>query len=543
MLKRLITYSILLCCSAWITPALAQQDIKCTAEDLPITRGQVYINYGGVSDAHSIRNRSSNSIGQSAAGIGVSPLNNGQLGFWSIYQIPPLRPVVTASQGDLLDRIQVSWTVDPLSAPPTEGFKLFRDGVFLALLDSKTKNYNDFNVIAGRPYIYEVVGINEFGEGQPGRAIGFQVPDGVVTGWVQTPSGRPVPDALVALTPLQGFSAAFGPGEGAFADADTSTHNLLPPAKGAWTLTFWIKTSSAAANAGLLSFDDKLFVRPLASAGGHEGIEVAQTVGGAALLSGQFPDSTKNRWQHVTLTVDTEGNGRLYLNGTLAGIAKLTVPATVAELRLGARTGASGAWNGRLDELRIYHHLLDELDLGEVMMGTASSQTLHLEYYWKMDEELGTGSFDVLRRNKLHFCGARFDADRPNVRTMGKTNEAGFYRIESASYGTGTTFLAEPMKNFYLHRALKFVPSEGDYATLPDFSLTPKATLEVWAYGSDPVGTQCLLAKNWGSNEFRLLLKQNGLASDVVVYLNGQEHTSGTLGIGYQHLSFTIDST
>ncbi len=544
MFKRIIFYTILLCCSAMLTPALAQQqDVQCNAVDQPITQGQVFLDYGGVTDAFSIRNRSSHSIGQTVVGNVISQSHISQQGFWAIYQIPPLRPIVHATQGELLDRIQVSWTVDPLSAPPTEGFKLYRDGVFLALLDKKTFNYNDFNVIAGRPYNYEVLGINEFGEGGRGAAIGFQVPDGVVTGWVQTPSGKPVPDAFVALTPLQGFSAGFGPTAGAFAEADTSTKNLLPATNGAWTLTFWIKTTGAAANGGLLSFDDKLYVRPLASSGGHEGIEVAQTAGGAALLSAQFPDSTKNGWHHVTLSVEAGGKGRLYIDGTLAGIAELPVPTTAAELRLGARTGASGSWEGRLDELRIYHRLLDELDLGEVMMGTASSQTPNLAYYWKMDEELGTGSFDVLRRNKLFFCGAQFDTDRPHVRTMGKTNQDGFYRIESASYGTGTTFLAEPMKNFYLHRALKFVPGEGDYATLPDFSLTPKSTLELWVNNSDPAGDQCLLAKKWGANEFRLFLRQSGLESDVFVHLNGQDHNLGALGMGYQHLALSIDSS
>ncbi|TNE59824.1 MAG: T9SS type A sorting domain-containing protein [Bacteroidetes bacterium] len=540
--KRIITFSILLCCSAWLRPAFAQQqDIRCNAVDEPITQGQVIIDYGSVTDAYTIRNRSSMSVGQTTIGNTVSQTHNSQLGFWSIYQIPPLKPYVTATQGDLLDRIQVSWTIDPLSAPPTEGFKLYRDGVFLALLDKKTFNYNDFNVIAGKPYHYEVLGINEFGEGQRGAAIGFQVPDGVVTGWVQTPSGKPVPDAFVALTPLQGFSAGFGATAGAFAEADTTP--FIPASNGAWTLAFWIKTTSAEANAGVLSFDDQLYIRPIASAGGQEGIEVAQTAGGTALLSGQFPDSTKNGWHHVTLTVDTDGKGRLYIDGTLTAIAELPVPATAAELRLGTRTNATGSWTGRLDELRIYHHLLDELDLGEVMMGTASSQTPYLKYYWKMDEELGTGSFDVLRRHKLYFCGADFDKDRPKVRTMGKTNQNGFYRIESASYGTGTTFLAEPMKNFYLHRSLKFVPDEGDYATLPDFSLTPKATMELWVNSADPAGVQCLLAKKWGSNEFRLLLKQNGLESDVWFQIGTQEVKFGNLGLGYQHLAFTIDSS
>ena len=541
--KRIIIFPILLCCSVWFSPVFAQQQaIECTAVDEPITQGQVIIDYGAVTDAYSIRNRSSMSIGQTTIGNTVSQSHNSQLGFWTIFQIPPLRPIVSATQGELLDRIQVTWRVDPLSAPPTEGFKLYRDGVFMALLDSKTLNYNDFNVIAGRPYTYEVLGINEFGEGQRGSAIGFQVPDGVVTGWVQTPSGQPVPNAFVALTPLQGFSAGFDAGAGAFAKADTTTP-LIPASNTAWSLTFWVKTSNAEANAALLSLDSQFYVRPIESASGHEGIEVVQTANGAALLSGQFPDSTKNDWHHVSLAVDADNKGRLYIDGNLTGMVKLSALTTVEKLRLGASTMVSGTWEGMIDELRIYHRHLNELDLGEVMMGTASSLTPDLKYYWKMDEELGTGSFDVLHRNKLFFCGARFDAERPNVRTMGKTNEEGFYRIESASYGTGTTFLAKPMKNFYLHRALQFVPDEQDYATLPDFSLTPKATLEIWANSTDLSGDQCLLAKKWGTNEFRLFLRQNGSKKDVLVYLNGQEHKFDTLNLGYQHLAVTIDTS
>ncbi|MBK8557237.1 MAG: hypothetical protein IPL65_16380 [Lewinellaceae bacterium] len=65
-----------------------------------------------------------------------------------------------------------------------------------------------------------------------------------------------------------------------------------------------------------------------------------------------------------------------------------------------------------------------------------------------MDEEQGIKSYDIVKRQKLYFCGAAFDAQRPNVHTSGMTNEDGYYRIESASYGTGTTFLAKPMKDF-----------------------------------------------------------------------------------------------
>ncbi|MCK6693287.1 MAG: hypothetical protein L6Q97_14470, partial [Thermoanaerobaculia bacterium] len=103
-------------------------------------------------------------------------------------------------------------------------------------------------------YNYEVRGISVYGEGAPGKTIGFQVPNGTVTGWIQTPSGRPVPDAFVTLTPLQGFSARFGPGDGAFAMSNQgAADTLIPLNNGEWTLAFWLKTANAGGNAGILS--------------------------------------------------------------------------------------------------------------------------------------------------------------------------------------------------------------------------------------------------------------------------------------------------
>jgi|GEM_PF-427210 len=553
MFKRILALAVLLVYCGTGALLLAQKgtDPNCS----PVIKADsvfsvdVFFNYGSTTDIFSGRYRSSFTLGESAVNNSVlSKDNQIYFGFWSHLLVAPSAPIVKATQGELLDRIQITWEPNPRGAQPTDGFKLYRDSVFLALLDIKTRNYNDVNVIAGRPYVYEVRGINFFGEGSPGRADGFQVPNGVVTGKIENAGGgQPVTEALVCLTPLQGFSAQFGPGDGAFAVADTGTAgNLLPPSNGEWSMTFWVKTVQANAKAGIISLAPfPLLLRPIASAGGHEGIEVALSDAASALMSGQFPDSTKNGWHHVAFTMDADGNGRLYINGTLTGIAPVPPLPSAEELSIGARTDASGTWEGKLDELRIYHRRLDELDLGEVMMGTASSQTPNLKYYWKMDEFLGTGSFDIARkpRNKLFFCGPKFDPDRPYVRTMGKTNDQGFYRIESASYGTGITFLAEPAKNFYMYRALKFKRSDTTYATLPNFSLTKKSTLELWVNSAGPDGTQCLLSKKWALNDFQLLLKPNGLTSDVFFYLNGQEHNFGALDMNYQHLAFTIDSS
>jgi hypothetical protein len=547
------------CCSI-LTPAFAQQvqqAPECTdVEENAIMPSWAIFNYGGVTNAFSFLNKTSYSLGESVVGGSVSSSYFSYTGFWSRYLIPPFAPAAKASQGDFLDRIQITWTENQTGPLSANGFKLYRDGIFLVAVDQGTNSFNDFNVIAGRPYKYEVRGVNLYGEGLPGEAIGFQVPNGTVTGWIQTPSGRPVPDALVALTPLQGFSADFGPMAGAFARADAGTAgSLLPAPGGEWTLAFWIKSSSYSTEGAIMSLSPfPLYLRPNPLL---DGIEVAQqpfespsksasksaSMPQEALLAGEFPLDKQNQWNHVALTVDANGIGRLYLNGELKSIGELPPMPSADELRLGARAPSSGFWQGRLDELRIYHRRLDELDLGEVMMGTASSQTADLKYYWKMDEELGVASFDVMRRNKLFFCGATFNADRPYVRTMGKTNQQGYYRIESASYGTGTTFLAEPMKDFYLYRALKFVGSQEDYATLPDFPLlTAQATLELWVNSAGPDGEQCVLSKQWAGNDFRLMLKPNGLDNDIWFYLNGQEHNFGPLGVGYNHLAFTIDN-
>jgi hypothetical protein len=302
------------------------------------------------------------------------------------------------------------------------------------------------------------------------------VPNGVVTGWVSTLSGSPVPDALVTLMPMQGFSAKFSAADGAFAVAGDGQNPFLPGEGEDWTLTFWIKTQEASGNATLIQMAPfPLNIRAENSASGQEGIKVSLGVNDDPFLSGAFPPGNKNDWHHVALSYDgSSDHGRLYIDGVLVSIAPMNAIPSVDTLNLGG-LGGNGEWLGRMDELRIYHRKLDELDFNQVMEGTASSQTPFLSHYWKMDEELGVKSYDIIKRHKLFFCGAQFDADRPPVHTAGITNADGYYQIESASYGTGTTFLAQPKKNFYMHRALKMNRDEADYATLPDFALTPKS--------------------------------------------------------------------
>jgi hypothetical protein len=318
----------------------------------------------------------------------------------------------------------------------------------------------------------------------------------------------------------------------------------MPAAGGSWTMAFWIKTDSAANNGGVIRLrDSNLYFRALNSSAGNDGIEISTTATGASIFSATFPDSTRHGWHHITLSYSSNGGqGRLYLDGSLVAIHAMSALGNINGVDIAGLIG-QGTWSGKLDELRIYHKLLEEADLGEIMMSTATSLTPDLAYYWKFDEEQGTGSFDIVNRQKMHLCGAEFSADRPNVKTAAKTNESGYYRIEGVSYGTGTTFLATPSKDFYANRSLRFDRNESDYVSIPDFSLTPMATLELWVNSSGPDGIQTIVEKKWGSNEFRLNIEQNGNNNDIVCHLNGSQHNFGTLGVGYQLLALTIDSS
>ena len=389
--------------------------------------GKVVITYGATTNAVTTKRASNILIGQPLIGQSNTTSVVTDYGFYSQFQLPPLRPIVNASQGELLDRIQLTWGVNPLGSAPNIGFNIFRDGIFLDNVGPKIRNYNDFNVIAGRPYIYTVQGINGFGDGAKGEALGFQVPNGVVTGQVQSLNSQPVPNALVTLLPMQGFSAKFGVGHGALAIADT-LNPFLPEIGEDWTLTFWMKTDQAQDNASVIRLGTtELVISALNSNSGEEGVEIS--IDNGTPITGSFENETKNDWHHVMLALDgVENVSRLYMDGSLISRVSSNPISDIDSLIMGGIDGANG-WTGQIDEFRIYHALFNELDLPEIMEGTASSQTEYLTHYWKMDEELGEKSYDVINRQKLYFCNAIFDEDRPPVRTSGKTNEQGLSLI------------------------------------------------------------------------------------------------------------------
>ncbi|HNM28091.1 MAG TPA: fibronectin type III domain-containing protein, partial [Saprospiraceae bacterium] len=152
------------------------------AVDTSAFTGTAFFNFGSKARLTSQKNKMALAVGQTFVGFLDGLEQTSSLGFYSRYLLPPFALALRATQGDLLDRIQLTWEIDALGPSPNDGFNIYRDGVFLANVGSNIRTYNDFNVIAGIAYNYEVRGINLYGEGSPGKAIGFQVPNGTVTG-------------------------------------------------------------------------------------------------------------------------------------------------------------------------------------------------------------------------------------------------------------------------------------------------------------------------------------------------------------------------
>lgn len=517
----------------------AQDDCVPTPGAIIVRGGAINFNYGSTTNAVNAKRISSVILGEPLVGQANNTKYTVDYGFYAQFLLAPQAPAVIASQGEFLDRIEVKWDANPLGGSSTGGFNIYRDSIFIASVGPKVRNFNDFNVIAGKPYTYTITGINDFGEGYTGSAVGFMVPNGVVTGLVETPNGNPVVDAIVSLSPQQGFSAAFGPADGATA-LYKSTHPFLPPGNTDWTISFWIKTNGATGAKGILDLDNNLAFKAKESSQGNGLIFSSSGVE----LTVNFPASSNSEWHHIAVTHNSSDNlTGIYLNGDLIEQKVLPFNITASNLNLGSRTLMGGGWNGYLDELRFYHSTIKEVDIQKSMNITASFDEESLSYYWKFDEQLGEKSYDIQSRDVMYFCGVEFSSIRPSVSTAAMTNEEGYYRIEGVSYGTGLTFIAKPSKDFYSKRALEFNIESQSYGALPPWIMGNTSTIEMWFNCTNNPTTQTLLSKKFGSDEFKFSIVTNGNQRNLVISAAGGSFQSNHLTSGYHHMALTIDGS
>lgn len=531
---------IALCLCWWwfFVPTLPAQVPNCSDGTVTVNTsysGAIFFNYGSTVNTFSVKNRTTSAVGQPFIGEYFSQQYNGAAGFYTRFLLPPTPPLVTASEGDLKDRIQVEWTVDPLSSSPELGFNIYRDGAFIGRVEKEIRVFVDFNVQAGRFYNYQVAGVNSFGEGRKGSGLGFLNPNGVVTGQVKTFNGSPVVDAEITLSPTLGSALEFTGDDVAFAEFSPA---FLSPK---WSVSCWVKIGSGNNDASIVDFGSSANKNWwLSTNGASKGVKF--NVGAQSLAYNFTADP--DGWHHVA-AVYSGASLLLYVDGVLTGT--VTAPISVANLPLflGRRPdGATHFFTGKLDDLRIFNRQLSQTEINQYKNRTVNSDAEGLAAYWKADEGVGSKAYDISPNgHKMYLCGVNWTDDRPDVVNGAVTDESGFYKIEGINYGGGTTFTATPSKKVFNNYALEFNAANGEYAVLTDsvlLGVTEHACIELWVQNFENTAGYRTMLANETSDGSAVVFRFNLTNGILSLNMGGVAKDFGPLGTGYQHLALNL---
>jgi hypothetical protein len=505
-------------------------------EDLPITNGNAFFNFGSATFASSFRNLTSYSLGEPVIGESRGLNFNSLAGFWGRLVLPPKAPVVMASQGDFPDRVEIKWNLDPLSPTVDDAFVILRNNSFLAQLDPSVRQFLDFNVQAGEFYDYEVLGRSQFGIGNKGGSTGFVNPNGLITGKIETQSRNPVGGVVVKMSPTEGKSLSFnGQGDHLCISAAESMDLSKD-----WSLSLWVNNHPENTNGStLLDFGADLLknVR-LETLKDHQNKGWRLLLGdGASLIPVDIvsPNVKDNLWMQLTL-VRSGQMIKVYLDGNFITAQRVPqisyVPAT---LNLGCDRLFEHYYKGNIDELRFFNRALNSQEIFTIRDITLSSQFEGLAGYWKFDEGFGERVFD-LSPNKNHAFrnGPLFSNKIPDISNSGITDEGGFYTIQGINYANNSTFKVRPTSFFASRSALEFDESKKSQAPLTAFALSDSTTLEMIVYPYVLMQKQTLLS-NGQIIDFYI---ENG---SYTLKLGSNVRVLGEALTKYEHVSLVID--
>ncbi|MBT4496131.1 MAG: LamG domain-containing protein, partial [Gemmatimonadetes bacterium] len=414
------------------------------------------------------------------------------IGFWGYYLAEPQPPVVTATDGDHDERVEVEWEiVDDRTGPPVTGDKvtLYRNGYVLTTLPITQREYQDFNVFPGEVYNYAVTTANEMGESHRDLDVGFLNPNGVVIGAVKTPNGNAVQDVKVVLTPNLGRSALFD------GDAYVYFPELLSGLGADYTIEGWFRSRESQRQTLFAAVDSATvdhFALIELTAEGKLRWQHSGTAGeeGTSVISveGYVEDGD---WHHFAAVFDSVANQPstmvLYVDGDVVASAQAGA-AIGADEKVQIAMGKLGPkehsryLDGRLDDWRVWDVPRSRAEIRSDRDRTLAGDEEGLHAYWKFDEVRGEIVFDLTANdNDGRLCRVeRSDFIAP-VFVGALTDELGRYSIRGIYYASGTEFTVTPYKETPVGRSLRF-DGVDDYVDFPHRRLdfTQGYTLEGW---------------------------------------------------------------
>jgi hypothetical protein len=519
----------------------AQTDTLCNPNENIKIFGELYFNYGSVTNAYSAYNRSNMAIGQPLVSPQsmISQKNQAGFGVYSPWYLPPQPPQLVATQGDFKDRIKISWNVNPLS-PTATGFIISRDGSFVAEVGEDIRDFLDFNTQAGEFYEYSIKAKNVFGVGSPNTAVGFVNPNGVVSGKIETNSGNPVPGVEVRLTPLTGNSITL---DGIDDELCITYNKEFPTDK--FTVSAYVKIGAGNNESGIIDWGSTLYknwwITTCKSSEGKGYIFHIGNGTGSDSLKYIIPDlitnpELPNEWHQITMVYNGTAMS-VMVDGNFIGTKPASISRTKNYMNIGSKIGSGGFFSGKIDDVRIYNRPLTQTEVNSTKNRSVSKSESGLVSYWKMDEGVGEKVFDntMIPTNANIYGGAKFSSDKPEVYSSGISDVTGYYIIDGVNYSTSESFRATPMKNFDFNSAIEFNAADKSYGNLTNYDIPDTSTVEVLFHPFDLKSRQTILSKG---SLYELYLNN----AKLYLNINGKESDLGTIKAKYYHVAVAMDN-
>ncbi len=98
-----------------------------------------------------------------------------------------------------------------------------------------------------------------------------------------------------------------------------------------------------------------------------------------------------NAWQHLALTIDSNRQARLYINGTAVGSAiTVALPTVRGKLTIGSDFSGQQSFVGNIDEFRVWDRALTATEVARLDDGAVSNNAANLLGWWSFNEGVGS---------------------------------------------------------------------------------------------------------------------------------------------------------
>lgn len=475
-----------------VVPLKAQQDCQ---EDVNYVISNFTFNGGNAARISNDKNSSLITIGSPYTGVTGSANQGGSSvgGLFGYYNLEPQAPIVYASQGEYLDRIEIEWEIiDEHIGPWVTGSEasIYRNNRLYTTVPLKQTTFVDYNVYPGEFYTYEIVSSNQYGDSRTLPAVGFLNPNGRISGTVETRLGSPVLDAKVVLDPDLGRCLDFdGVDDYAYFNDRILQLNDYYTIEGWWrNVAVKDQTLFVAVDSGTTTPVVKI---SLTEEGTVKYYHDGNADGSGTTLESKLSynlDAFTRDWHHFAVVNDTT-NMYLYVDGRRVAELPFVEGVTArTEFELG-KDGPktyTGYYGGMLDDLRVWDIGRTRADIRKYKDITLTGEEAYLDSYWKFDEQFGETIYDyvdknVTDRNHGSICDVeRSDFSSPAV--LGAfTNEAGDYLIKGVYYGAGQTFAVDVSKETSIGFSVK-LDGVDDYISyhLDRLEFNDEFTIEGW---------------------------------------------------------------